>query len=168
MLCFVSLLFWRGSICRKLCVIMQEFVEDLAYVINAGAHLPTNKQSKQLPMYRQCRSASKSSSAHVLDIMTSAAEHRLWTCVLVCVILKCMTRPNSDVGSGMIISVLGHMLIIPSLGNITTQRSSHTLSSELFIFQGMYILLSHHHHRMQKCLQMCKHLFHLILMLRNF
>lgn len=43
-----------------------------------------------------------------------------------------MTRPDSDVcNGGLIISVLGHMFIAPSLGNITTQDSSLSL----FIFQ---------------------------------
>lgn len=134
-----------------------------AYVINSGAHLMTDKQ---FSTYRRLK---------VLQNPACAwhAENRLWTCVLACVIQRWMTRPDSDVGvcnRGLIISVLGHMFIIPSLGNTTPQHSSFTLSCGLFFSPGkVHCARAWLHFCTQKCLQMCKQsLFYLTPMLRNF
>lgn len=40
-------------ILTSLLVVMLEFVKDLAYVINLGAHLLTSKQTNRCPMYRR-------------------------------------------------------------------------------------------------------------------
>lgn len=78
-LCAVSsLLFWQCSFCRNNfnLVVMLEFVKDLAYVINVGAHLNHKSTNWMLPNVETVQSASKSCNAAVPDIMTSAARRR--------------------------------------------------------------------------------------------
>lgn len=91
-------------------------MKELAYVINLGMHLTTNKQPEQFPMYRLFKKLQNCLS----DIMTVLA-------VNVCFGVSSLTLPDSDVGvcnGALIVSVLGHMFIIPSAGKPTTQRSS--------------------------------------------
>lgn len=70
---------------------------------NLGTHVAANKQPT---MYRQ------------LKVLQS---------VLARVIRSCTTHPDVRIcNGGLIASVLGHMFIVPSLGNTTTQHSSLT------------------------------------------
>lgn len=83
---------------ERVLISLLQFAKDSAYVINLAAHLTTSKQSGHFPVY--C--ALKSCNAPLTDITMSAVGRgrvSLWTCVLVCVVHCCMTRPDSDVGA---------------------------------------------------------------------